>query len=472
MTDEPTPRDVHRRLLGLSRAARVLVAGTVACGALAAATVVVQAWVVADVVGAAVDGRGPATAALVVLGAAVLVRALAAGGTELLGRRAAERAAHALRVRLAARALGGRAGAEDEARRGDVVTAATQGVDALGDYYARAVPAIALGGAVPVAIVAAVAWRQPVIGGLLAVTLPVLVVFMVLVGRASAEHARERQRALAILGAHFLEVVRALPTLRAHGRERAQARTLDAVAERYRSESLGALRVAFLSALVLELFAMLGIAIAAATTGVLLATGNADLSTGLFVLLLAPEVYAPLRAAGQRFHAAEDGAQAARRAFAFLDEGADGAQDADTGDLDAGRSASDRHARDGHADGAAGDRRAAPDPAATPDPARHAIVLRGISVAGSAGRAARLSPVDLELSPGDSVALVGASGAGKTTLLSALARLRDPDHGTIRCGAVDVLHLPTDAWWRGIAWLPQRPGLPPGSLREALAAGA
>ncbi|MSW52594.1 MAG: thiol reductant ABC exporter subunit CydD, partial [Actinobacteria bacterium] len=438
----PSPRDVHRRLLGLSRAARLLVAGTVACGALAAATVIVQAWVVADVVGAAVDGRDPTPLALVVLAVAVAVRALAAGGTELLGRRAAERAGHALRVRIAARALGGRADTEDEARRGDVVTAAVQGVDALGDYYARAVPAIALAGAVPLAVVAAVAWRQPVVGGLLAITLPVLVVFMVLVGRASAEHARERQRALAILGAHFLEVVRALPTLRAHGRERAQARTLDAVAERYRAESLSALRVAFLSALVLELFAMLGIAIAAATTGVLLATGHADLATGLFVLLLAPEVYTPLRSAGQRFHAAEDGAQAARRAFAFLDEG-------------------------DHAAGpdAAGD-------ASAPDPARDAIVLRGVAVAGSAGRTPRLVPTDVELAPGSHVALTGASGAGKTTLLAALARLRDPDAGTIRCGEVDVLSLPHDVWWRRLAWLPQRPGLPPGTLRDALRAGA
>ncbi|WP_051471397.1 thiol reductant ABC exporter subunit CydD [Patulibacter minatonensis] len=472
---EPTPRDVHRRLLALSPTARVLIAGTVACGAVVAALVIVQAWVIADVVGGAVDGRDPAIGAIVLLVVAVLVRALAAGGTELLGRRAAEAAGHALRVLIARRALGGRSAAPDEARRGDVVTAAVQGVDALGDYYARAVPAIALAGGVPVLVVGVIAWRQPVVGGLLAVTLPVLVVFMVLVGRSSAEHARERQRALAVLGAHFLEVVRALPTLRAHGRERAQTATLDAVAERYRVESLGALRVAFLSALVLELFAMLGIAIAAATTGVLLATGHAELSTGLFVLLLAPEVYAPLRAAGQRFHAAEDGAQAARRAFLFLDE--------------AGR------------DEAPGDRRAWPEgdpddrpraqrgvtpdpprrsaglvpgsrPVAVPDPVRDPIVLRGVSVAGSAGRRARLQPLDLDLVPGRSVALVGPSGAGKTTLLRLLARLQDPTAGTIRCGDVDLLAAAPESWWRSLVWLPQRPGLPEGTLGEALRTGS
>ncbi|MEV4423694.1 ATP-binding cassette domain-containing protein, partial [Patulibacter sp. NPDC049589] len=468
---EPTPRDVHRRLLALSRPARILVAGTVACGAVAAATIVVQAWVVADVIGAAVGGRGPETALLVVLGAAVLVRALAAGGTEVLGRRAAEHAAHALRVRIADRALAARGGTPDEARRGDVVTAAVQGVDALGDYYARAVPAIALAGAVPLAVVAAVAWRQPIIGGLLAVTLPILVIFMVLVGRASAEHARERQRALAVLGAHFLEVVRALPTLRAHGRERAQSDTLDAVAERYRAESLSALRVAFLSALILELFAMLGIAIAAATTGVLLATGHAELSTGLFVLLLAPEVYAPLRAAGQRFHAAEDGAQAARRAFAFLDEGAateDTGPDA-IGSEDAGPDAIGSEDAGRDAIGPAED--AGPGPV---DPTRAAIVLHGVAVAGSAGRAPRLRALDLDLAPGRSVALVGTSGAGKTTLLHLLARMRDPDAGAITCGGVDLRAVAPEAWWRQLAWLPQRPGLPPGTLAEALrgAAGA
>ena len=146
----------------------------------------------------------------------------------------------------------------EDARRGELATAAVHGVDALGEYYAKAVPQLALAAVVPPGFVAVVLWHDPVVGGLLALTLPLVVVFMVLVGRASAERIAERRVALGVLGTHFLDVVRGLPTLRAHGRAEAQAETLGAIGERYRLESVAALRVAFLSALVLELLAMVG----------------------------------------------------------------------------------------------------------------------------------------------------------------------------------------------------------------------
>jgi ATP-binding cassette subfamily C protein CydCD len=439
--DRSAARDLHRRLLGLSARARAFVALAVACGALGAAAVIVQAWGIAAVVGDVAHGRAPDGGGplLLVLGA-VVARAALAGGTELLGRRAAEHATHELRTRIARKALAGRAGAVPGARRGEIAAAAVEGVDALADYHARALPALALAAGVPVAVVAVIAWRSPVVGALLAVTIPIVIVFMVLVGRASAEHARERRHATAVLGAHFLEVVRGLPTLRAHGREEAQVATLAAVSERHRAESIGALRVAFLSAYVLEFLAMLGTAIAAATVGVLLAGGHMDLETGLFVLLLAPEVYAPLRNAGQRFHAAEDGATAAARVLAFLDE------------------PEPRRP-------VAGAALPAPDPATAP------LRLAAAGVAGGAGRPAALAPMDLLLPAGATIALVGPSGAGKSTLLALLARLRDPDEGAVICGTTDLAGVEADAWWERVAWLPQRPGLAAGRLGEALADG-
>ena len=234
-----------------------------------------------------------------------------------------------------------------------------------------------------------------------------------------------------MLGAHFLDVVRGLPTLRAHGREQAQAASLRLVGERYRDESLGALRVAFLSALVLEFLAMLGTAIAAAMVGVQLAEGRADLATGLFVLLLAPEVYAPLRAAGARFHAAEDGAVAVERLFAALDEPAPF--------------------------GAGGTR----------EPVLGPIELRGVGVDGR-GRPDPLRGLNLTIEPGTSVALVGPSGVGKSTLLRLLARAQDPDSGSITSGGVDLRDVRREAWWQHVTWLDQRPPLPTGTLDEAL----
>ena len=470
-------RELHRRLLGLSRRARWFVAGAVACGALGAAAIIAQAWGIAAVVGDVADGRAPAwDGPLLLVAGAVLARAAFAGGTELLGRCAAEHATDELRRRIARRALTGRAASVAGARRGEIAAAAVEGVDALADYHARALPAIALAGAVPVAMVAAVAWRSPVVGALLAVTIPVVVVFMVLVGRASADHARERRQATAVLGAHFLEVVRGLPTLRANGREDAQVQTLAAVSARHREESLGALRVAFTSAYVLEFLAMLGVAIAAATVGVLLAEGHMELETGLFVLLLAPEVYAPLRSAGQRFHAAEDGAAAAARVLAFLDEPEPrrgGAAEGRDGGEPAGRPTVDTRGARGAGETAEGrtvDLHGRPG-AALPDPAASSLRLRGVTVAGGPGRPAPLDGLDLELPAGRTIALVGPSGCGKTTVLALLARLRDPDAGVVTCGGRDLREVPEADWWERIAWLPQRPALAAGTLADALAWG-
>ncbi|MDA0171386.1 thiol reductant ABC exporter subunit CydD [Solirubrobacter taibaiensis] len=414
---------LHRRLLSVAPRARIALGIAAGAGLLAAALLVVQAWIVAE----AVATREVAWVLLLV----VAGRAVLAGVVELAGRRAAEIALGRLRGLVAERALAGRTRDVDGARRGDIATAATHGLDALAEYYARAVPQLVLAAAVPFGVVCVIATRSLVVGVLLAITLPIVIVFMVLVGKRSAEHARERQHALAVLGAHFLEVVRGLPTLRAHGREQAQAASLRAVGERYRDESLGALRVAFLSALVLEFLAMLGTAIAAAVIGVQLAQGHMDLATGLFVLILAPEVYAPLRAAGARFHAAEDGAVAVRRLLEVIDEPAPFAA------------------------------------SGTATPVAGPIALRGVGVHGR-GRPDPLRGLNLTIQPGTSVALVGPSGVGKSTLLRLLARAQDPDTGTITAGGVDAREIDRDAWWRGVTWLDQRPPLPSGTLAQAL----
>ena len=282
----------------------------------------------------------------------------------------------------------------DDTRRGELATAAVHGVDALAEYYAKAVPQVVLAGVVPVGLVIVLLWHDPVVGVLLGLTIPIVVLFMVLVGRTSAERIAERRVALGVLGTHFLDVVRGLPTLRAHGRVEAQAATLAAIGERYRLESVAALRVAFLSALVLELLAMVGTAIAAAVVGVQLAGGSLGFQTGLFVLLLAPEVYMPLRLAGQRYHAAEDGAAAATALLELVDGAAE-----------------------------------RPRAGVGADPSRSAIVARAVRVDGGAGRPPSLDGVSVTFAPGRITGLIGPSGAGKSTLLALLAALREPDSG-------------------------------------------
>ncbi|ADB53443.1 thiol reductant ABC exporter subunit CydD [Conexibacter woesei] len=443
-----TPREVHRRLLGLAGGTRVLLGGAVAAGLAGAVLLVVQALALARIVdGAAFGGKDLAALRplVVTLALALAGRALLATLTEWLGRRAAEHAMGALRHRVAAHVLAARTPRVEDARRGELATAAVHGVDALAEYYAKAVPQIALAAAVPVGLVGVILWHDPLVGALLAVTLPLVVVFMVLVGRESAERIDERRLALGVLGSHFLDVVRGLPTLRAHGRAEAQAETLGAIGERYRSESVAALRVAFLSALVLELMAMVGTAIAAAVVGVQLAGGSLGFEAGLLVLLLAPEVYVPLRLAGQRYHAAEDGAAAAQTLLELLDEPVGGR----SGDLTTVGVVN-------------------PPLLDPPDPARAPLTLRGVRVDGGAGRPPALDGLDLTLTPGRLTALVGASGAGKSTLLRLLARLAEPDEGAVLCGATDLRAVASEAWWPRIAWLPQRAALLRGPLEEML----
>ena len=482
---------VHRRLLRLAPGARRRLALAVACGLAGAVALVIQAAALARIVDtlafpdhgaaaattavggaatshggadAAVDGAATGgllravTTALIVLGAAVLVRALAAAATEWLGRRAAEDALGGLRRRVAEHVLSARVRRVDDARRGELATAAVHGVDALGEYYAKAVPQIVLAAVVPPALVVALLWHDPIVAVLLGLTIPLVVVFMVLVGRTSAARIAERRVALGVLGSHFLDVVRGLPTLRAHGRMEAQASTLAEIGERYRLESVAALRVAFLSALVLELVAMVGTAIAAAVVGVQLAGGSLGFESGLFVLLLAPEVYMPLRLAGQRYHAAEDGAAAATTLLEVLDTAVERVPPNVGGDTS-------RAPREVRSDG--GDPSQARREVWTNggDPSQEALEVRGVRVDGGAGRPPALDGADVTFAPGRITGLIGASGAGKSTLLALLAALREPDAGTVTCGD---LPLGGEAWWPRVAWLGQRPGVLRGPLRDTL----
>jgi thiol reductant ABC exporter CydD subunit len=421
-------RATQRRLLRSSGAARRQIALTVALGVVQVGLVVAQATLLAHAIAATfVDGAGLEDVAsdLVWVAALAVARGLVAAGFEASGRFGAAGVMAELRGRLVAKLLRDRPGDLAGMRRGDLASSAVQGVDALEAYFARYLPQVAVAALAPFAILAWTFPRDLEATLILAVTFPLIPVFMVLIGMLAERRTRARWRTLSRLSAHFLDVVSGLTTLRANGRAEAQVDSIAAAGERYRRETMATLRIGFLSALVLELLAMLGVALVAAAIGVQLAAGSLGFEAGLVVLLLAPELYLPLRQMGAQFHASADGMAAAERIFELLDRPP--------------------------AIAVADDPRPAPDPAWAP------VELRAVR-SGYPGRdAAVLDGLDLTLAPCETVALVGASGCGKSTLAKLLLRLADPDAGSVTCAGVDLRAVDPRAWRQRVAWLPQRP---------------
>ena len=432
-------RVVDPRLLRRARAARVLLAADAALGLVAALLVLAQAVLIAHVVASAFDGASLAEvrAPLIVLAAVAVARAGVAWGFEVAGRRAATDVLSQLRLDLVERRLRDRPAALDGEGSAEVATVAVSGVDALETAFARYLPQVVLAALVPLAVLALAAAVDPVSALVMLVTLPLVPVFMWLVGRYTERRARERWRALARLSSHFLDVVRGLPTLRAFNRSRAQAERIAAVGEEYRRTTMGTLRVAFLSGTVLELAATLGIALVAVTVGVRLVEGAVAFEAGLTVLVLAPELYLPLRNLAAQYHASADGLAVSGRLLDLVAEEAAPS---------VGRSI-------------------APSP-------RHASVrLEAVSFAYPARDGLVLDAVDLELAPGETVALVGESGSGKSTIAALLLRFAEPTGGRLLTGDVDLAGCDVAAWRSRIAWLPQRPTLFRGTIADNIRLG-
>jgi thiol reductant ABC exporter CydD subunit len=424
-----------RRLLQRAREARVALAADAVLGTVSALLVLAQAVLLAEVAARSFDGASlhEVVAPLVLLSAVICVRAAAAWGFEVVGRRAASRILSRLRLSLVERRLDRDPAPLDGADSSGLATLAVTGVDALEATFARFLPQIVLATLVPLAVLALVASIDLTSAGLMLLTLPLVPVFMWLVGRYTEHRARERWQALSLLANHFADVVRGLPTLRAFNRARAQAEQIELVSDRYRVATMGTLRVAFLSGAVLELAATLGVALVAVTVGVRLVDGGLGFQAGLTILVLAPELYVPIRNVAAQYHASADGAAVAGRLLDLID-------------VPDGRSAPGRHA--------------------VPDLRTATLRLERVSFRypGRAGPA--LDEIDLDLAAGETVALIGPSGAGKTTIASLLLRLAEPSEGRVLADGIDVAAFELGAWRRQLAWLPQRPSLLRGTVAE------
>ncbi|WP_055568267.1 thiol reductant ABC exporter subunit CydC, partial [Streptomyces atriruber] len=313
-------------------------------------------------------------------------------------------------------------------RTGSLVSLATRGVDALDDYFSRYLPQLGLAVVVPVAVLARIVTEDWVSAAIIVVTLPLIPVFMILIGWATQNRMDRQWRLLSRLSGHFLDVVAGLPTLKVFGRAKAQAESIRKITGEYRQATMRTLRIAFLSSFALELLATISVALVAVTIGMRLVHGEMELYDGLVVLVLAPEAYLPLRQVGAQYHAAAEGLSAAEEIFEVLETPV---PDAGTGAAPSG-----------------------------------VLSVEGVTVRYPGRSADAVSGASFEVAPGETVALVGPSGAGKSTLLSVVLGFVRPAEGRVCVGGVDLAEVSPERWRERIAWVPQRPHLFAGTIAE------
>ncbi|MFH9646154.1 thiol reductant ABC exporter subunit CydD [Streptomyces albidoflavus] len=424
-------KPIDPRLLRYARATRFFLAAVVVLGALGAGLVIAQAMLLAELIASSFEQRfdtGDLTTPLLLLVAVALGRALVSWLTELAAHRASAAVTSELRMRLVERAGQLGPGWLGDQRTGSLIALATRGVDALDDYFARYLPQLGLAVVVPVAVLARIVTEDWVSAAIIVVTLPLIPLFMALIGWATQSRMDRQWGLLSRLSGHFLDVVAGLPTLKIFGRAKAQAESIRRITHDYRRATLRTLRIAFLSSFALELLATLSVALVAVTIGMRLVHGDMDLYTGLVILVLAPEAYLPLRQVGAQYHAAAEGLAAAEEVFAVLET---------------------------------------PVPhTGTQAPPAGALAFEGVTVRYPGRDAPAVREATFTVEPGETVALVGPSGCGKTTLLQAALGFVAPAEGRVTVGGTDLAEVDREQWHQRIAWVPQRPQLFAGTVAE------
>jgi ATP-binding cassette subfamily C protein CydD len=463
----------------------------VGLGLLAGLVTVGQAWLLSQGVsraflhGADLTDVAPALLGFLLL---ALLRAGLVWGSEAAAQRLAEGVKHDLRGRLAAHllALGPAFGRGQ--RSGELVNTIVEGIEALDAYFRQYLPQVALAALVPLAVLALVFPRDWISRLVLLLTAPLIPIFMILIGSAAEALTRRQWASLSRMSAHFLDVLQGLATLKHLGRSREQAEAIARVGDHFRQATMGVLRVAFLSALVLEMVATISTAVVAVQVGLRLLYGRMAFQPAFFVLLLAPEFYLPLRLLGSRFHASVEALGAAERIWQILETPPATVAGRQLGrgtarPLSTDHSPSLLENPDTQPQGTdCGPRGAAEGGGSVPSPSSSAIVFEDVYYAYEGHddqgdprddlRPPALRGVSFRIEPGETAALVGASGAGKTTVAYLLLAFSAPDRGSVWVGTPPGgrrLHeVPPEAWRQQVAWVPQEPYLFHGSVAHNL----
>ncbi|MCR3727478.1 ATP-binding cassette subfamily C protein CydCD [Streptomyces umbrinus] len=425
-------KPIDPRLLRYARATRLFLIAVVGLGVVGAGLVIAQAMLIAEVVVGAFQHElsvAELRTPLLLLAAVAVGRACVSWLTELAAHRASAAVKSELRRRLLERAGALGPGWLSGQRTGSLVALATRGVDALDDYFSRYLPQLGLAVVVPVAVLARIVTEDWVSAAIIVGTLPLIPIFMMLIGWVTQSQMDRQWRLLSRLSGHFLDVVAGLPTLKVFGRAKAQADSIRRITGDYRQATMRTLRIAFISSFALELLATISVALVAVTIGMRLVHGEMSLYDGLVVLILAPEAYLPLRQVGAQYHAAAEGLSAAEEIFEVLET---------------------------------------PEPTSGTGavPPSGGVRFEGVTVRYPGRSSDAVSDVSFVVAPGETVALVGPSGVGKSTLLNVLLGFVEPTSGRVLVGGADLTETSLEEWRSQVAWVPQRPHLYAGSVAE------
>ena len=424
-------------------AARRWLAGSIAlstAGSLAGAALLVGvALIVASVFGGTARA-GDVAPALAVLAGIVLLRAVLVGSAEGTAQHAAALVTEAQRRRVTAFLRARHPVAGLDRRSGELVHLVSGDVERLDGYVARYLPARAAAGAVPLLIAALITVIDPLTLPILLFTGPLLVITLALIGLTTQARAQRRERELAWLDGHFLDMIRGLPTLRLFGRSKEQAATIDAVTYRLARSSLDLLRTAFQTSLVIEWGATAATALVAIAVSVRLMAGDLTFDRALAVLLLTPECFLPVRRLAAQYHVGAAG----KAALVALS--------------------------------AVGETEAEPRAVVTPSEVppfvtAPALEVRNLTVRYEGRDRPALDRVVFEAEPNRLTVVAGESGAGKSTLAAVLLRFLEATAGSVEADGLDVASLDASAWRRCVAWLPQHPHLFDGSVEANVRLG-
>ncbi len=429
---------VDKRLLREAKKAHLALFLTVGMGFLVGVILVGQAYVLADIIDRVfLHGAGwrevqTGVLLLLLLSAA---RSLALWAREVAAQRVSGRVKKDLRDRLMAHLFTlGPSYARGE-RSGELANTVVEGVEALDAYFSQYLPQLATSALVPLTIVLIVFTQDTLSAVVMAVTAPIIPMFMMLIGSIADRMTKRQWGTLSRMSAHFLDVLQGLTTLKMLGRSREQVKTIADISDQFRRTTLGVLRVAFLSALVLELMATISTALIAVEIGLRLLYGKLVFQRALFVLILAPEFYMPLRELGAKFHAGMSGTAAAQRIFEILNT-----------PLPRGTGST--------------------TPKVVTRPRRFDLHFQDVWYAYEGGKRPALRGVSFTVWEGQKVALVGPSGAGKSTIAHLLLRFMEPDKGRILVDGRPLSEWDVRTWREYVAWVPQMPYLFHGTVAD------